>query len=322
MNKKIIIICGDPNSINSEIIYKTLKKLGKSLRKKITLIGNYNLINSQFNKLKKKNILVKVKTLNTFTHLNKIKIINIPLKFKNPFKVSAKDSGKYLIKSLNIAHNLAIKGDVQGIINCPIDKKLISSISKVGLTEFFASKCRVKDNSEVMLIHNRKFSVVPLTTHVDLSKVSRLITKKLIIKKIETINKFYKKIFRIKPKIGILGLNPHNAEYRSNSKEIKDIIPSINALKKKGIKIKGPLVADTIFINKFKEFNVVVGMYHDQVLAPFKTMFHFDAINLTLGLKYIRVSPDHGPAKDLIGRNKANHLSLLRCIKFINNLKK
>ena len=322
MNKKIIIVCGDPNSINSEIIYKTFLKLGKGLRKKLILIGNYNLIYSQFFKLKKKNNLVKVKTLNTSTQLNKIKIIDVPLKFKNPFKVSPKESGKYLIKSLNIAHNLAVKGNVQGLINCPINKKLISSTSKVGLTEFFASKCKIKNNSEVMLIHNKKCSVAPLTTHIDLNRVSKLITKELIIKKVGTINKFYKKIFKMKPKIGILGLNPHNAEYRGNSNEIKDIIPAINYLKKKGLKIKGPLVADTIFINKFKEFDVVVGMYHDQVLAPFKTMFHFDAINLTLGLKYIRVSPDHGPAEDLIGKNKANHLSLSRCIKFINNLKK
>ena len=73
-------------------------------------------------------------------------------------------------------------------------------------------------------------------------------------------------------------------------------------------------------MNNYRKYDVVVGMYHDQVLTPFKSLFHFDAINLTLGLNYIRVSPDHGPAKDIIKKNKANHLSLLRCVKFINNI--
>ena len=83
----------------------------------------------------------------------------------------------------------------------------------------------------------------------------------------------------------------------------------------------GPLSADTVFINH-KKYNVIVGMYHDQVLGPFKTLFKFDAINLTLGLKYIRNSPDHGTAIQLIGKNKANYESLMKCIYFLNNLKK
>ena len=94
----------------------------------------------------------------------------------------------------------------------------------------------------------------------------------------------------------MLGLNPHNAELRKYSEEKKIIIPSIFKLKK-GIKINGPLVSDTIFINEYKKYDIIIGMFHDQVLAPFKTLFKFDAINITLGLKYLRVSPDHGIAK-------------------------
>ena len=120
-----------------------------------------------------------------------------------------------------------------------------------------------------------------------------------------------------KPKIGVLGLNPHNAEFRKNSEEKRIIFPSTLKLKKKGMNIKGPLVSDTIFMNDYKNFDVIVGMYHDQVLSPFKTLFKFDAINITLGLDYIRVSPDHGTARNLIGKNKANPLSLLKCIDFL-----
>ena len=89
-----------------------------------------------------------------------------------------------------------------------------------------------------------------------------------------------------------------------NSEEKKIIIPSIQALKRRGINLIGPLVSDTLFIEDYKKFDVIVGMYHDQVLTPFKTIFKFDAINVTLGLKYLRVSPDHGVAKKLIFKNK------------------
>ena len=219
---------------------------------------------------------------------------------------------------MNIAHNLANSGKVKGLINCPINKKLIFSTKKVGLTEFFASKCRVKNFSEVMLIYNKNLSVAPLTTHIDLNKVSKSINKKMIINKITTLNKFYRKIFRRKPKIAVLGLNPHNAELRKYSKEITEIIPAIKFLKKKNYSISGPFSGDTIFIDKFKKRDVIVGMYHDQVLSPFKTLFQFNAINLTLGLNYLRVSPDHGPAEDLIGKDKANCFSLMECIQFID----
>ncbi len=320
MKKKIIIVCGDPHSINSEIIYKTWNKLNSKLRKNIFLIGNYDLILSQIKKLKKKNIFVKINHLDKVVNSNKFKIIDVPLKFKHPFNVPSKNAKKYVINSLNIAHQLATEHNIKGLINCPINKKLIQSSHKVGVTEFFASKCKIKDNSEVMVIHNDKLSVVPITTHIDLNKVSNSINQKIIINKMKTLNKYFKKIFKKKPAIAVLGLNPHNAEFRKNSKEIIEILPAIKYLKEYGLNIKGPYSADTIFINNYKKIDVIVGMYHDQVLTPFKTLFHFDAINLTLGLKYLRVSPDHGPASDLVGKNKASCLSLLKCINFINNL--
>ncbi len=320
MSKKIIIVAGDPNSINSEIIHKTLKRIDIKIKKKIYLIANYNLILKQYKKLRYKQGFIKVKGLERNIYSNNVKIIDVPLRFKNPFKISFKESSKYVIKSLNLAHSLAIKENVEAIINCPINKSLIKSSKKIGVTEFFASKCKIYDSSEIMLIHNKKLSVVPLTTHINIKNISKKISSNLIIKKITTLNKEYKKVFKINPKIGVLGLNPHNAELDKKSEEIKNIMPALTKLKKRGIKVHGPLVADTVFINNYKNYNVIVGMYHDQVLAPFKTIFHFDAINITLGLKYLRLSPDHGPASDLVGKNKANFLSLFQCIKFVNKI--
>ena len=169
-----------------------------------------------------------------------------------------------------------------------------------------------------MLIRNNKLSVALITTHNNLKDVSKIINKKLIKTKIKSINSQFKKIFSKKPKIAILGLNPHNAELSNNSEEKRIIIPAIKNLKNQNIKVFGPLVSDTIFINEYKKFDVIVGMYHDQVLGPFKALFKFNAINLTIGLPYLRVSPDHGVALNLIGQNKASADSLFECIKFIN----
>ena len=116
-------------------------------------------------------------------------------------------------------------------------------------------------------------------------------------------------------------MNPNNAElkifkrkknYYTFNKKLSEFL--INAI--------GPLVADTVFINDYKKFDIIVGMFHDQVLTPFKTIYKFDAINMTLGLNYLRVSPDHGTAKELIGKNKADPISQIKCINFINKFGK
>jgi 4-hydroxy-L-threonine phosphate dehydrogenase PdxA len=317
MKKKIILVSGDPNSINSELIYKSLKKLNTSNKKKIYLITNFNLIEKQLKKLNYKMKFEVVKDIHEQTNGKKIKIINIDLKFKDPFNLPKDVSSKFVQKSLNLAHKLAMTKNVIGLINCPINKNLLNA-GKTGVTEYLASKCNIKNNSEVMLIKNKKMSVSPITTHVDIKEVSKKISKTKIVKKVLTINKWFKTIYKKKPSIGILGLNPHNAEFRKKSEEKKIIIPAISYLKRMGIDVKGPLVSDTIFMQEYKNYDVIVGMFHDQVLTPFKALFKFDAINITLGLKYLRASPDHGIAVNLIGKNKANPKSLIKCIEFMN----
>lgn len=318
---KIVLIAGDPNSINSEIIFKTWKKINNNIKKKIYLIVNFELFRLQLKKFNFKIKLIKVKNFHNDQKINGLKIIDVPLNFSNPFKVTHKNASKYIRKSLNLGHKLSNDKKFKGLINCPINKGLIHKSKKTGVTEYLASKCKIKDRSELMLIYNKKLSVAPVTTHIDIKKVSKKITSKLIIKKMLTLNTQFKKLFKKKPKICLLGLNPHNSELLDGSEEVKKIKPSVLFLKKKGLVIEGPFAADSIFIDNYKNYDVVVGMYHDQVLAPFKSMFKYDAINLTLGLDYIRVSPDHGTATNIIGKNKSNYTSLLQCIKFINNLK-
>ena len=321
MKKKIIIVGGDLNSINSELIYKSWKKLDQSIKKRIYIISNFQLLKRQFKKLKYSIKLKKVNNIDEHSNKDFLKILNIQLKSKNAFKIPNNESSKFVLNSLNLAHKLALKKEVAGILNCPIDKKLLKK-KKIGVTEYLASKCKIKKNSVVMLIKNRLFAVSPMTTHLDIKDVSKNINKSLILNKVKTINNWFKRQENKKPKIAMLGLNPHNAEFRKDSEECKIISPTILKLKKKGINLIGPLVSDTIFIENYKKFDVVIGMYHDQVLAPFKTLYKFDAINITLGLKYLRVSPDHGVAKNLIGKNKASITSFMNCIKFVDKYKK
>ena len=121
------------------------------------------------------------------------------------------------------------------------------------------------------------------------------------------------------PRIAITGLNPHCESNFQNSEEDKVIIPAIKRLRLKNNKINGPFPADTIFTKSLlNKFDVIIGMYHDQVLSPAKTLFGFDAINITLGLPFIRISPDHGPNISMLGKNTSNPKSLIQALKFLD----
>ena len=169
-----------------------------------------------------------------------------------------------------------------------------------------------------MVIYNKSLSVSPITTHLPLKYVSKKIKKSKIISKVKTINSFWQKRFKKKPKIAITGLNPHCESIDSFNEDIKIILPTIKFLKKK-YDISGPFPADTIFLkNNRSKFEIIVGMYHDQILAPAKTLFEYDAINITAGLPFIRVSPDHGPNEQMLGKNISNPLSLIRSIQFLD----
>ena len=174
---KIIIIAGDPNSINSEIIFKSWKKLNRLIKQKIFIIGNFDLLKKQFNKLNYTIKPIKVQNLNSSGKNNEIKIIDIPIKFKDPFNVSKGNVDQYILKSLNQGHSMAMKRDVAGLINCPINKKHFST-NNIGVTEFLAKKCKINDKSEVMMIKSKSLAVCPITTHLDIKDVPKNITYK------------------------------------------------------------------------------------------------------------------------------------------------
>ena len=144
----------------------------------------------------------------------------------------------------------------------------------------------------------------------------------MIIEKVKLIDDFYKKYFKRKPKIGVAGLNPHCESVDIFDEDKKIISPTIKYLSKLKYKIFGPFASDTIFLKKNRNnFDVIIGMYHDQVLTPVKTLFEYDAINITLGLPFLRVSPDHGPNEKMLGKNLSNPQSLIKAISFLDKQK-
>ena len=321
MKKIIAIISGEPNSINSEIIAKAWRKKNNFGNLNIFIIGNFFLIKKQLSEMGYRTRLKKINEIANKNFKKNLNIYNVPLKFKKPFKVSMQNKKKYIKDSFKIALDLIDKKKIVGLINCAVNKKELSSKEKFsGVTEFLAKKKGVL-GKEAMLIYNNSLSVSPITTHIKLNSVSKNLSRKKIINKTMTINNFFKKRLMIRPKIGILGLNPHNDELRNKSEEKKIIIPAINSLRKKRVLIHGPISPDTAFLDhKRKRFDVLIGMYHDQVLIPFKTIFKFNAINITAGLPFLRISPDHGIGKDIVKKNKANPESLMESIKFFKKV--
>ena len=324
MNKPIAIIAGEPNSISSEIIFKCWKLKKKYIHKPLFIIGSVQLLNLQMKQLKYK---IKIKKINKHFKIRDLNEIGLPVydidyTQKKPFEKISSKSNKYIFKCFEVALKFVKDKKIIGFINCPISKEYLFKNKHQGVTEFLSKKLNKKNNNEVMLIYNKKLSVSPITTHIPLNQVSKKINQYKIVEKVKIINNFYKKFLNKKPNFAILGLNPHNFSISKKSEEKKIINKAIKSLVKLKINAKGPVAPDSSFVifKKYK-FDVIIGMYHDQVLSPFKALYNFFAINITLGLPYIRISPDHGIAEDIVGKKIANPNSLIESIKFFNYIK-
>ena len=316
--KPIIIVAGEPNSIFFEIFLKTINK--KKFKSPIIIIASKNLLQKQIKFFKSK---IKIHDLDYskkkigVINLNKINLINVKYNQDKLFEKISDKSNKYVSNCFRIALEILNKRISNKLINGPISKKYFLKKKFVGVTEYLAKKSNSKNVA--MIIYNKSLSVSPLTTHLPVKYIAKKITKLEIINKVKTISLFWKKHFKNKPKIAVTGLNPHCESVDAFNEDEKIIKPSIKFLQKYKYNVTGPFPADTIFLeNNRKKFDIIIGMYHDQVLTPAKTLFEYDAINVTAGLPFIRVSPDHGPNEQMLGKNISNPLSLLRSLQFLD----
>jgi len=307
-SKPIIIVAGEPNSIFFEIFFKSIRL--KKYKSPLILICCVSRLKQQMKELNFKKSLRLIE-------LNNLKKINLDNKKINIINVNLKLSKTYIKKCFDIAFKLIRDDFTNKLLNGPINKKKFLDKKYLGVTEYVAK--RFGQNKIAMLIYNKKLSVCPLTTHLPLQLVAKRVTKKLIEEKIIIINNFFIKYMGFKPKIGVTGLNPHCESILKFNEDDKIISLAIKSSKRKRYKVEGPLPADTIFLkNNRKNYDVILGMYHDQVLAPIKTLYEYDAINITMGLPFLRVSPDHGPNEKMVGKNLSNPLSMTKALNFLD----
>jgi len=312
-NKPILIVAGEPESVFLELFFKSLKFRYNC---PIVLICNKEILFKQIKDLNYKFLInnINFEEINSSKLVkNKINLINVKYQKLN----DDNEKNKYISKSFEIAFKLIKRKFSYKFINGPINKNIYLKKKYLGVTEFIAKNFSIKKYG--MLIYNKKLSVSPVTTHLPIKLISKNISKNLIIEKIKLINKFFITHVGIKPRIAVAGLNPHCETILNYNEDTQIVSKSVKLAKKLKINVSGPFSGDTLFIKaNRKKFDVILGMYHDQVLGPIKTLYEYDAINITIGLPFIRISPDHGPNKEMIGKNKSNPLSLIRALKFLD----
>ena len=229
-NKPIIVVSGEPYSVFSEIFFKVFKsKFYKNYNHPIILIGSKKIIEMQMKRMKyncKINSVKKNEIKNIKLNNKKINLINVELNFKKPFGKITNKSSKYIRESFEIGLDIMKNKIGHALINGPISKKHFLKGKFSGITEYLANQTN-KKNNEVMLIYNRLLSVCPITTHIPLKKVSKSISSNLILKKIITINEFYRNKLGKIPKFAVTGLNPHCESNFRNNEEDRIIKPAI-----------------------------------------------------------------------------------------------
>lgn len=312
-NKPILIVAGEPESVFLELFFKSLKFRYTC---PIVLICNKEIL---FKQIKDLNYKFSINNIN-FEEINSSKLIKNKINLINVKYhklTSDNEKNKYISKCFEIAFKLIKRKFSYKFINGPINKNIYLKKKYLGVTEFIAKNFSIKKYG--MLIYNKKISVSPVTTHLPIKLISKNISKNLIIEKIKLINKFFITHVGIKPRIAVAGLNPHCETILNYNEDTQIVTKAVKLAKKLKINVSGPFSGDTLFIKaNRKKFDVILGMYHDQVLGPIKTLYEYDAINITIGLPFIRISPDHGPNKEMIGKNKSNPLSLIRALKFLD----
>lgn len=328
----LAVSSGDPSGIGIEIALKAW------LRRKSTKIPAFALLADPDLVLKRAHYLnldvnFKVTDIASARALfvDFFPIIPLNNKQHDSLGLSSKLNNPSIIESITSAIDLVASKQALGIVTLPICKKSLSltGFPYPGHTEFLAAYGKTKFptyNKEIipiMMLAGADLKTVPITIHIALSAVKQNLTIEKIVTSAQILHTSLKQEFNItNPIIAIAGLNPHAGEDGiMGDEELTIIKPAIELLKQTGIYLDGPLPADTLFhAEKRKNYDAVLCMYHDQALIPIKTLYFDSAVNITLGLPFIRTSPDHGTGFDIAGKNIASANSFIEALKIAENL--
>tara|TARA_B110000003_G_scaffold253173_1_gene268274 strand:+ start:1027 stop:2076 length:1050 start_codon:yes stop_codon:yes gene_type:complete len=310
------ISLGDINGVGVEVVLKTFED--KRILEFCTpvLFGSSKIVSTHKKILNIETPIQGIHSLDQIVH-GKINLLN---SWKEDVEVAignaTKLGGEYAFKSLNEATKAIKEDKVDVLVTAPINKDTIQSeeFNFSGHTEFLESNL---EGESLMILMNDFLRIGLITGHIPISKIAETITPELIERKVKILNRSLKQDFNInKPKIAVLGLNPHSGDNGVIGQEENQLIkPAINSIKESGIFVYGPYAADGFFGSKtYQQFDGVLAMYHDQGLAPFKALTFGNGVNYTAGLNKIRTSPDHGTAFDIAGKGKASSDSFKEAI--------
>lgn len=310
------ISIGDLNGIGSEVILKTFEDSRMLELCTPVIFANVKCVSFAKKNFESTSILQGIDRLSQIV-LGKINVLNVwQENVEINFGLNDEKAGKYAIKSFVAATKALKEGLIDVLVTAPINKYNIQSddFKFPGHTDYLDQEL---EGNALMLMVQDNLRVGLLTDHIPLNEVAKHLTEELIVQKIETIKQSLIQDFSInKPKIAVLGLNPHCGDGGVIGKEDDEIVkPTIKKLFDKGTLVFGPFAADGFFgSNQYDKYDAVIAAYHDQGLIPFKTLSFGNGVNYTTGLNNIRTSPDHGTAYDIAGKGIADYNSFKEAV--------
>ena len=313
---KVGISVGDPNGIGIEVILKSFQNSETLRLFNPVIFANIEIIEYQMRQF---NINLKLNSIQKFEEFctDRINVYNLSLgDFKHNFGKATIQGGQVALKSLLASTKALNSGEIEALVTAPINKKNILSetFNFTGHTEFLSN---LFSSESLMFMIGENLKVGLLTDHIPIDKVSSFITKKALRNKILKMIKSMQNDFLIpRPKIAILGLNPHAGDNGLIGNQDEKIVkPVIEKLKKDNNSVFGPFSADSFFVkSNIDKYDTVLAMYHDQGLIPFKTLNFGSGVNFTSGLPIVRTSPDHGTAYDIAGSGIASYTSFKKAL--------
>jgi len=315
--RTLAFTCGDINGIGPEICIKAINNIYQPSERKIVLFCPANVFeNASFVSPVSFNYQILKEFKAGSNNSESVSIVDIG-KFKQNIGGPTKDSGNASLLSIKNAFNLVNSGEADAIITAPVSKTAfkLAKTKYPGHTELLAELSHTK--KYLMMFLSEQFVCGLATIHEPIKKVSKLLTKQLVRSSLKVLHQtLMRDLGNKNPKIAVLGLNPHAGENgKMGREEIDSIMPAIKSFKNNFI--EGPFVPDAFFANQlYKVYDAVLGMYHDQVLIPFKMMNFNSGVNFTAGLPIIRTSPDHGTAYDIAGKGIADPSSMIEAVKW------
>lgn len=310
----IALTCGDPAGVGPEITVKAFDALNGSLP--FFVVGDRRHFDTA----------VEITDPSEALGADRLPVLHMDFAAKAVAGKPDHANAAGVIASIERAVGLAQSGQAAAVCTNPISKQILiegAGFAHPGHTEFLAELGGV--DQSVMMLTAPELSVVPVTIHIALDRVKDVLTQDLIIRTIEITHRALQRDFGIKaPRVAVAGLNPHAGEGGLMGREEIDLIaPTLDILRARGMNIAGPLPADTMFHAPARaKYDVAVCMYHDQALIPIKTLNFEAGVNVTLGLPFIRTSPDHGTAFDIAGQGKADATSLISALQCARDMAK